>query len=425
MPQSSLEPGRILIPVQRAPVSLTYVAIAGIVLLALVLRLFFVFSINTESVQGDARNYDVMAHRWIEQGIYSYVSADESGAVAPNAYITPGYPIFLALIYQASGYAGGDAVVAVRLAQALVSSLTVLLLILIGRKMADWRTGCLAGILLAIYPSAVWSVGVLLTEAIFLAFFLLALYLILVALDKAGQLIWWLPVGIVVGAGLLIRPVALILIPVIGLMTIRPFSLGTIKIWALITAGLVAAMLPWWLRNYFSLHQWIWTATQSANPFYAGMLPYFQNDSSLVPPEVRSGDAMKDNLIMLQHAFVQKPRLFLQWFTIGKTFFLYSFPWNDSPPRTGGLAELLKIHQPVLALGIAGMATLWRNRAAQVIILTIIFYTLFQLMFVPMFRYGFPVYPLFALLASQLLFALVDMVRGIVQMDNAGVSPAA
>lgn len=42
-----------------------------------------------------------MARQFLDKGFLGYMSS------RPNAYITPGYPLFLALIYKLYGYAQG------------------------------------------------------------------------------------------------------------------------------------------------------------------------------------------------------------------------------------------------------------------------------------------------------------------------------
>jgi 4-amino-4-deoxy-L-arabinose transferase-like glycosyltransferase len=98
------------------------VLLAAILLLSLGLRLAFLFVVPQPPLQYDAISYDAMVRQIIEDHFYAYQQGE------PNAFTTPGYPIFLTIIYKVFGYADGSPLMAVRVVQILLSVLTIYLL---------------------------------------------------------------------------------------------------------------------------------------------------------------------------------------------------------------------------------------------------------------------------------------------------------
>ena len=115
------------------------------VLLALVLRVGYVFTLDPEIFWYDGKEYMRLAQGLLDHG--SYLAADGSA----TAYWPPGYPLFLAML--------GGKLLAVRLAQALLGALTVLLAYGIAREMLDRRAALFAAGVTAVYPLYIYTAG--------------------------------------------------------------------------------------------------------------------------------------------------------------------------------------------------------------------------------------------------------------------------
>ena len=86
-----------------------YAAVILILLFYLSIQLYYAFSIPHPPLVYDAHNYDVMARQFLEKGFLGYAST------RPNAFTTPGYPLFLAMLYKIFGYSQGSPLMEVRL----------------------------------------------------------------------------------------------------------------------------------------------------------------------------------------------------------------------------------------------------------------------------------------------------------------------
>ncbi|NLM74499.1 MAG: hypothetical protein GX187_00180, partial [Clostridiaceae bacterium] len=110
------------------------VLIILIFLLALFLRIlaFTEFKDNM-NIRYDARNYWIMSHQIVEDGVYGYYYYDDNGNIIgnvqpgqPNARVMPGYPVFLAVVYKILGDKYLQ-ITAVRLIQIMANSLCTVL----------------------------------------------------------------------------------------------------------------------------------------------------------------------------------------------------------------------------------------------------------------------------------------------------------
>jgi tetratricopeptide (TPR) repeat protein len=236
--------------------------VLGVWLLALCLRCIYLWQISHAPFFdlriGDAEAYHLWALRiaggdWIGQDVF---------------YQAPLYPYFLAGIYRTLG----NSVTTVRLIQAIVGASSCALLAAAGVSLFG-RRGVLAGLLLAIYPSAVFMDGLLEKSA--LVTFLTAALLALLAMWPDGAMARrWFGVGIVVGLLALTRENALLLVaPILSWIAIGPVA--TSKQARLTTAlvfltGFALVLLPVGLRNLAVGHEFHLTTSQFGPNFYIG-----------------------------------------------------------------------------------------------------------------------------------------------------------
>ena len=138
-------------------------------------------------LMGDARGYDQWAQRlaggdWVGTDVF---------------YQAPLYPYFLGVVYA---FAGHD-LLAVRVVQALVGSLSAVLVGMAGARLFSARAGLIAGLGLAIYAPAIFFDGLIQKSVLDVAFVSVALAAIAAILtggqDRRG---WWLAVGAATGA---------------------------------------------------------------------------------------------------------------------------------------------------------------------------------------------------------------------------------
>jgi 4-amino-4-deoxy-L-arabinose transferase-like glycosyltransferase len=170
------------------------------------------------------------------------------GPSQPTSIRPPLYPLFVAVIWKA---VGTDSMQAVRVAQALLGTLSVWLLYLITARLFDRGTARIAALALAFYPSLLFSGVLLLTEVFFTTVLLAAMYGCLVLLEQRSR---WAAVasGIAFGAAALTRsvmwPFPFVLVILLGLIlggAVRDRA----KLCGLVLIGYVLVVAPWSIRN--------------------------------------------------------------------------------------------------------------------------------------------------------------------------------
>lgn len=204
-------------------------------------------------------------------------------AQQPTAWRPPGYPAFLAGVYLVFG----PNIRAATIVQAIVGGLAVLLLIIFGSMIIDWRTASVAGFLAAIYPSFIWLPRLLLSEN--LALFLLLATLCAAAMYLRTKRIWWMAFfGASAAVSTLVRSGNLFVAVVIGagilVVTLRRRPISWRQLTAATAIGLAAfvvVMTPWTIRNYRVFHRFVPVATQDGLTLYASYWPP-QKDGKLI-----------------------------------------------------------------------------------------------------------------------------------------------
>ena len=238
-----------------------------IFLLALVIRVSAVTVFPAVPV-ADAADYHRLATGLVERSEYVSTSG------APTAWRPPGYPLFLAGVYRLFGIG----LPAARLAQAVLGSLTVTLIGTLGALVIGRAEGFLSGLLAAVYPGFFWLPRVLLSENLSL-FLLLAALIAAVVVARSNNLVWALVLGLLLGAGALVRGanllVAFLLLAglIIRLSWRRKHSARVAGLVAAVIAGILLILTPWSTRNYAVFHRFVPVATQEGMTLYASYWP--------------------------------------------------------------------------------------------------------------------------------------------------------
>jgi len=175
-------------------------------------------------------------------------SQQETPPFTPDLRRTPGYPLFIALIYSVFGerplfVAGG---------QVLVSTVTAGLAYLLGTQLLSEREASLGGLLLALSPGAIVYSVYLLTETLF-TLLLVGMSYALAIYRTEGQKRWLVSGGLLAGMAMLCRPIALFYPLVVALLIGFDRRGGWLErmssasLFLGITAVVVA---PWLIRSY-------------------------------------------------------------------------------------------------------------------------------------------------------------------------------
>ncbi|MFC1525139.1 ArnT family glycosyltransferase, partial [Planctomycetota bacterium] len=179
--------------VTKKPMVKQYWLLLVIFLIALGLRVGFVLTLENKFYFPDSYQYDTVAQNIISGN--GFMVSENLRAGRP-----PAYPLFLSISYLLFG----KSLFVIRFIQALLSTLSCLVVYLIGKKVFDQRTGLIAAVITAIYPFFIFFSGLILTETIFILLLLVFIYL-LINLEQRGNI--WLAVlaGVINGVAILTR----------------------------------------------------------------------------------------------------------------------------------------------------------------------------------------------------------------------------
>lgn len=238
--------------------------------LALILRIsFIVFYENGKMLKNlnyaaDEYSYDQIAINFLSGK--GFVTDD--GLYSRRA---PVYPLFLAFIYLIFGHS----YVIVRFIQAIIGSLTCLIIYLLGKELFDKKIGLLSAFIFAIYYPFIQYPAYLLTEIIFTfllvvsMFFFLRYYFV-----RKNSLLF--SATIFLGIASLCRASSLLFILFLSfwLGLLYRFKLRqTIKAVFVLLSGIIIIVLPWTIRNYIIYKRVVPITIESGIVLYLGNNP--------------------------------------------------------------------------------------------------------------------------------------------------------
>jgi hypothetical protein len=217
----------------------------------------------------DEREYLSLA-RSVAAGNGFVYDAEVQAAATPPFGRAPGYPAFLAMV------GGGRGIVAavptpVKVAQSLMGAVGVVILGVLGARLAGSATARAAAIGAAIYPPLVWIASYAFSEAIAWPLGLLAAWLFDRAVDSpAPGGVRALVAGLAIGATALVRPGALMfLLIACGWLAVRLAPRAAI----VCLAGALLVVLPWTARNYVRFGRIVLVASEGGVTFWTGNNP--------------------------------------------------------------------------------------------------------------------------------------------------------
>ncbi|MGC1273791.1 MAG: glycosyltransferase family 39 protein [Planctomycetaceae bacterium] len=208
---------------------------------------------------GDARSYDAWAKRlaagdWLGSDVF---------------YQAPLYPYFLGTIYATFG----EGPWAPRIVQCLLGATGCVLLAVAGARLVTRRAGVTAGLMLAVYPPAIFFDG-LIQKTTLTSFLVCGLLAVAAGLARRpASITRWLLAGVTTGLLTLVREHALVLAALAPLWIAWAFGrFGRRRFgWiAVFLTGIAAVLLPVAARNRYVGNGWHLTTSQFGPNFYIG-----------------------------------------------------------------------------------------------------------------------------------------------------------
>ena len=184
--------------------------LAAILIIAFDLRIQSVtHSVVDTPVRADARDYVLYAHNMKNYGVYSRSdtwAADAQIPPKPDAMRAPLYPLFIELFLDQQPTAAN--IVTITRTQAVISTLTILLVFWIARQILPLSLALAASAFTAISPHLVTMNIYLLSETLFCFFLVLAIYALSKTIKKKN-LVASILAGLALGAAALTHPMLL------------------------------------------------------------------------------------------------------------------------------------------------------------------------------------------------------------------------
>ena len=189
----------------------------------------------------------------------------------PTAFVTPGYPLFLAALYSVNL----TSPLSVGLVQSVLGGAMCVLLARIAGKVWGEGAALWAGLLGAVYPHFIFWTGYLLTETLFV-FFVVASLLALVWLPVRPSVFRAAGCGLLLGLAALVRPVILgcaLIVPFWLVWAVRTSLPRRLLLAAVAVCAVAIPLAPWAFRNAVVLAAPVFTSTESGGIFYQGNSP--------------------------------------------------------------------------------------------------------------------------------------------------------
>ena len=391
-----------------------------------------------DPIRNDARDYVSYAFNLETSNTFSRTTASnvrtELPEPPPDALRRPAYPLFLSLILNPSDSLDAFMLKA-KLSQALLSSISLLLLFFIARQLLGFRYAVLALALTSFNPHIINMNVYLLSEALFI-FIELLLFLCIANWRPDSKIKGFIAVGALIAIAALTRAwIQYFIILLIAWMLFSKDMSFNKKQAAIVAFSFLGIFALWTLRNLLTLgitsdstlvinglhHGMYPNFMFQGNPDTRGFAYLFDPNSETISHSV--GSILEEILRRFQtdfwrHAYWYtwgKTTTLLSWGTIQGVHDIFIYPVTDSPFFRYGIwhwmeVVMSKLHAPLMILACAGSLLVWApSRFHQLEVSKIFVLRLISLFFVyflavhlvtaPFPRYAIPLKPLLFILA--------------------------
>lgn len=362
---------------------------------------------------GDEIGYDRTAKQLITKGIFGYTPYAYSKE--PNAYITPGYPFFVAFFYQIFGFSKTSSpLIPIQFVQIIMSVISAFLLYKIANKLyKDNKVSIIIMSLFLFHPTFIYSSAFMLSEVFYTFIFLLFIYLILKNIQDGFSVRNSILTGCIFSICVLIRPAILpfIIIFVVYLIYVS-WKSDLIKV--LYHLGIILlcfsmVMSFWVIRNYVSLERFVLLADQGGNPLLWGTYPFNANpniDINQDPNEMK-----RIAVERIKIGLKNQPLRYVSWYTWGKSWYLIRDIWPGNN-RAAHYPLTRFFHHSLAISGFVGMLLMIFNiRKRDLAVIALIGTVSFAvyLPFAPTSRYFYSVLPICFLGVGYLWITIKDL----------------
>lgn len=330
----------------------------------------------------DEGNYISMAKRLLAGGPYSYWGNE------PDAYVSPGYPVFLTLCMSVFG-TDIKGIYYIKIVQALLFAAIVFLTFLLGYLLTKkYSVGLIASIFISVNGTFCFYSRFLLTETFYFFTLILSFVIAVLTFEKNKMYLHFL-LGISFCVCVMVRPLVFVTIPIIYFLLFIQQRKEWKKVafaFMLFAIGFVIVALPWWIRNIITLNKFVLFATQT-NPIYAGLAKDVE-EIGLKDPGTMLGN-IKLLFTLLKEDFLGT----INWMIFGK--FNIMFMGKSSAPYFVIISTLIK--NITVYVGLLGAVSSLFVKKTRWFAIVFIIFLLSSFMFIPTSRYSLQYMPFLAI----------------------------
>ena len=402
-----------------------------IALAALVLRVAYVaFAKTNQPIRGDQLFYNAEANR-LARGDGFVEPFDPQalsrGVIREGTDPAADHPPLTMIVLAPVSFVTSEALIPQRLTMAVLGTVSVVVIGLLGRRLAGDRAGWIAAGIAAIYPNLWVNDGLIMSETIATLVVALAL-LYAYRLIREPKLWTALLVGALCGLAALTRAELVLLVPLLAVpaaFVARSVAAG--QRWKLAGAGVLAAAVligPWVGYNlarfkeptYLSTNDGIALLGSNCDSVYFGD-GIGLTDLKCLGPNPR-GDQSVDSKIYRDRAFDyirdhKKRAVFVAAARVGRTWSLFR-PWdmvsyNKGEGREGWVTILgLIMYFPLLVAAVAGWVVMRRRRRRSwPLLVPMLIVTIASALTYGQTRFRVPAEPSLVVLAAVAIAAVV------------------
>ena len=336
------------------------------------------------------------------------------GPDAAEVFRTPGYPLLLAPLFLLVD--DEPPVMWARAVSVVLGTLAVVAVWWLTRQLFDRRAAMIAAVVTALYPGAIAASTFVLSEAPFCLLMLVQFILWTAACRsdapwRAGRLA--VCAGLVAAVATLVRPSWLLFTPLAVLVAVMageppglPRRRVQLCLGAVMLAGLIVGITPWWIRNARVTGRFVPTTLQVGASLYDGLNPRATgaSDMSFVPGMTedfrrqQSGAAATFEYRLDRH--FRDEATAWAWSHSGEAVELAGVKFcriwnvwpNDSAMSSRPVrAAVLLSYVPVLVLGLLGAIRTIRRGSPYILCwLPAVYFTALHVVFVGSIRYRQP-----------------------------------
>lgn len=213
----------------------------------------------------DAHAYYALSKALYEEGSYGGPEFDDAGDWSPGAPL-----LYAGAFYATGGAREGTA----RIVELLLGMAAIVVVFLLGRRIACRPAGLLAAAAVAVYPPFIHSTGALYSEPLAIFALPAAVLGFLWASEQDRRWTWLVP-GLLFGVTAMARPeylavgAAFVVLAAIRIGRARGWKPGLAGA-ALLLAGLLVPIVPWTVRNVVVLDRAVPISTGGGKALYVG-----------------------------------------------------------------------------------------------------------------------------------------------------------